>query len=62
MINTKHILYVGVFIGLTILGFLFLPKDEIVVIDNFNENTEDHGNSYRFTDSYSVSRLRNIFA
>ena len=41
MINIKHILYVGVFIGLTILGLIFLPKDEIVVIDDLQENTEE---------------------
>jgi competence protein ComEA len=41
MINTKHILYVGVFIGLTILGIIFLPKDEIVVIDDLQESTEE---------------------
>ena len=41
MINTKHVLLVGVFIGLTILGFIFLPKDEIVLVDDLQEPAEN---------------------
>ncbi len=43
IIKAKHVLYVGAFIVLTIIGAKLLPKEEVFLLEELEKNTINSG-------------------